>query len=385
MFQKMKIRNFQKHQSLVIEFDDRVTTIVGKTNAGKSAIIRALGLLCLSRWKDCYVRHGKKHVTVELTVDDKIILREKGKGKNVYAIDGKRFAAFAQSVPPEIEQCLNVTPDNFQRQLDSHFWFSDTSGQVSKKLNQIVNLEVIDRTLANVASEVKRTRAELSVCESRHSDAKKQVQELGWVPEFVRDFQAVETVEKRLEKTRSKIASVERTLAPARLLVASVERAQNAILDAKNVTRARAEYDTARQKRKNVERLLKELKQAKQDKQLPELDFSEIEALRIKGDKIAEDARNVEVFLEELLEARERTWQVEAKIEAVQKELDKLPKQKRCSKCGSFVGRSAPSHPTCTSATKPPSPGPRKKIGSTSSSSLSARSKLTAMQKTFRL
>lgn len=86
---RVRIQNFQSIQD--VEFVIRgFTTITGKTNIGKSAIVRAIASSILNSPVVNMVRHGEKLCTVELHSDEWGFKWEKGeKGTNRYHIDGK--------------------------------------------------------------------------------------------------------------------------------------------------------------------------------------------------------------------------------------------------------------------------------------------------------
>lgn len=212
MFEKLVIKHFQKHKFLEIEFDPQITTLVGPTDIGKSAVIRALELICLNRVDDkSFVRHGRKYATGILYVDGKRIIRKKGRMENCYQL-GDQLLNFdsvqRKGVPPAVKNLLNVGPNNFQSQHDPPFWFSLTPGQVSKELNKIVDLEIIDSTLSEIAAKVRRTRTVVEVTEQRLEKAQKQTEELQWIVKAHKALQAIETQEKELAAKRATVASM---------------------------------------------------------------------------------------------------------------------------------------------------------------------------------
>lgn len=370
MIDRLTLKNFQKHGSLSVEFDPKITVITGETDAGKSTVIRALALVCLSEWDPCFVRHGKKSVKVTLDVDGQVVFRHKGKGENLFSIDGKKFAAFAHSVPPEIDRCVNVGEENFQFQLDSHFWFSDTSGQVSKKLNRIVNLDDIDRTLANVAQEVRKTKTELSVYQERRDEARKKLDELSWVPEFVADFERLEAAKKRSRELTHRIALAARTLAPARSLKRRAETSLMLSNALRRLVRLCATRDAARDARGRLEGLITEAVKARESADRPLPDSTRLIELRTKGDKSAERRRNLEMLVEELTEAKEKVCRTQDRVLSLTQDVQKSGRSRKlCPYCGTILKRSTPSSsPTCTSPTRHLSAGLKRKTGMTSSS-----------------
>ena len=193
MFEQLLIRNFQKHERLLLEFDKHVTTIVGATDAGKSALIRALSWVILNAPNgDSFIRWGAPSARAKLTVDGRVVFRKRGSGANLYRLDGKEFKAFGSEVPPEVAALLRMGELNFQRQHDRVFWFSESSGAVSKKLNEIVDLGAIDDSLSFIASSLRSARAEKTVIEDRLVKARERKKELLHVPEMNTELLEVE-------------------------------------------------------------------------------------------------------------------------------------------------------------------------------------------------
>jgi exonuclease SbcC len=133
-----------------------VNVLVGESDSGKSAIIRALNWVVNNKPSgDSFRSHWENSYTgVGVVVDKFIVWRDKGK-ENIYAIKlekdlGKSieslqvFRSFNQDVPEEIKNLLNISPLSLQSQFSSPFLLSMSSGEVAKYLNKIVHLDKID-------------------------------------------------------------------------------------------------------------------------------------------------------------------------------------------------------------------------------------------------
>lgn len=172
--------NFQPHHKKVVSLDPNNTFIVGESDSGKSSIIRALFWLCFNRpLTDSFISHDKDFCKVKLELNDSTIIRCRGK-TNYYSLNGKKFFAFNKGVPQEITELLNLDEVNFQLQHDAPFWFSLSPGEVSKELNRIVNLNLIDSTLGNIASELRKSKLLVNVCRERLQEAREQRDVLAW-------------------------------------------------------------------------------------------------------------------------------------------------------------------------------------------------------------
>lgn len=197
--ERFDLKNFQCHCSLSVEFDQLITTLVGKTNSGKSAVLRAL------RWLvqnfpagDEFISDGEKYCRARLIVDGHRVIRRIG-DRNEYRLDDKVYKAFGRGVPPSVSKLLNLTDENFQAQLDAPFWFSLTPGQVAKELNRIVDLSVIDKTLANLAQVGRQATAEVALTKARLQEAKQAKAGLDWVPKMGRRLGTLQAKGKTLQ------------------------------------------------------------------------------------------------------------------------------------------------------------------------------------------
>ncbi len=165
------LKNFQAHEDLEVSFSPNgITTIRGATDCGKSAVIRALNWVCLNNIVgDEFVRHGSKFSEVTLTVrrGDKthVIVRKRNVGGsiNTYTMDEKEYRAFGLGVPDEISAVLGLNEINFQNQHDSPFWFAESSAEVSRRLNTVIDLTVIDTTLSQIGDVVRKAQESVRV------------------------------------------------------------------------------------------------------------------------------------------------------------------------------------------------------------------------------
>ena len=231
MLESIRLKNFQKHRQVEIEFDPLVTCIVGQSGSGKSSILRAIRWIVLNKPSgDSFIRHGKKGTVGELTVDGIKVIRKKGSGKNEYQISdtkGKvgdsggegsgdrkkaRFKAFGTEPPQAVTKILNIAEDSFARQLDAPYFFSLTPGQAAKELNSVIDLEVIDRTLGKLAAGQRKARTELDVGRQRYLDAEAKGKELAYIRQMDADLKGVERAEEVYERTKERVDTLRETI-----------------------------------------------------------------------------------------------------------------------------------------------------------------------------
>lgn len=215
MLERLDLLNFQSHHKLSIAFDEtHVTTIVGPTDVGKTAIIRSLwwllfndpsGLTGIRTWDE-------ETVQVIGWFDGHKIIRKRSDSQNIYKIDKKVYKAFGRSVPGAITHVTNVRPESFQHQLDGPFWISLTAGQAAQALNEIVDLSVIDRSLRSVQSQVRDLKSKCDVTKGRLKEARKRKKDLLYVKRLDRDTHALEKMDERVRKEGEEITALSETL-----------------------------------------------------------------------------------------------------------------------------------------------------------------------------
>lgn len=201
-FKSLELINFQVHEHTVLDFSPSITTIKGATDKGKSSILRALRWLCLNDFAGTdFIRENETETSIKLVVVDKKnkseVVRTRGARLNTYELDDKEYKAFGQAaVPSDIENLLRLNEINFQGQHDAPFWFNEPAPEVSRKLNAVIDLSVIDTTLANVATELRRAQERKDVIEERLEQAKEQLKEAEPQRKRIDDFLGLEKLHK---------------------------------------------------------------------------------------------------------------------------------------------------------------------------------------------
>lgn len=205
--EKLTLRNFQAHEKLVIEFDPNITTIVGASDVGKSAIIRALSWVLYNQPSgEAFIKHGEERVRTRLTLDDGVVItRERGK-ENLYKLDEQEFKAFGSNVPDAIRDLLKVSEINIQRQFDAPFWFAESNGEVSRRLNEIVNLGIIDDALASVAAQLRKANERVEFSKERVSELEEKARSFAFVEAFSAQVSLCASLQKEVREMQAKRA-----------------------------------------------------------------------------------------------------------------------------------------------------------------------------------
>jgi exonuclease SbcC len=183
MINSLTIQNFQSHKKTELVFDNGINIIIGQSDSGKSAILRALNWVINNKPSgEAFRSSWGGETEVNICLDDNQIHRIKGK-ENSYLMDVADFKSFGQDVPEEIKQQINFSPLNMAGQFDSPFLLAMSGGEVARYLNKIVHLDVIDKSLSNIGRVLTKEKTDLKYKEEEYKNAKEKEKEFDWLDE----------------------------------------------------------------------------------------------------------------------------------------------------------------------------------------------------------
>ena len=161
MIKELSLTNFQSHKDSSLQLSEGVNVIVGASDSGKTAIIRALRWLITNKPAgDAFRSTWGCKTEVELFTDDAHVVRSRDK-ENEYVLGDMHFKAFSTETPKEITDALNFSDINLQSQLDAPFLLSQSPGEVASFFNRVAHLESIDKGTSNVNSAVRELTADI--------------------------------------------------------------------------------------------------------------------------------------------------------------------------------------------------------------------------------
>jgi len=257
MIERLTIQNFQAHKNLTIDFDIGITSIVGSSDVGKSAIIRALKWICFNRPSGTsFIRHGQDMCSVTIDTDGHRITRKKEKTENSYAIEESVMKALGKDVPEAVQNILQVGTINFQDQHDAPFWFNLSAGEVSKNLNAIVDLSAMDKSNAYIAKEINSTKARADLLEEQQGAWKKTIQSLNVYRDIKTSLNSLNSLKTQHSTTAVNRASLSDLLEGVSLVGGRADRLNLALKSGAVCTRLGAVCVGVSQEREKLQKIL---------------------------------------------------------------------------------------------------------------------------------
>jgi len=210
MLKKLTLVNFRSHKHTVIDFDEGVNIIVGRGQAGKTNIKRALEWLCTNRPRGDKVHSywcEKGDITrVEVqTTDGYIIAISKTVGDSVeYSLqypEGRKaqWSKVNAQVPDKILEALNLCELNIQNQLDQPYLITAGTGEISRAVNQAVDLDQADQWVTDINKRKKNNQLTIATLSGQLESAQLQLKEYEHLPAVQEVIEKATHVRKALD------------------------------------------------------------------------------------------------------------------------------------------------------------------------------------------
>lgn len=216
LIHKVVIENFQSHEKTTLDFIRGLNVIVGPSDQGKSAVLRAIKWALYNEPRGTeYIRQGTTtaRVTVELS-NGYSIVRERSKSKNKYVVkhpDGSSMVleGFGNEVPEEVVKAhgipkvaldsdINATL-NIGDQLEGPFLLSESAAVRAKAIGRLTGLHIIDKAIRDDIVDLRR--------ENQSQD--RTVRELNEVNEKLEGYKELHLLEDRINRSQELIQRLE--------------------------------------------------------------------------------------------------------------------------------------------------------------------------------
>lgn len=213
---QVKLKNFQDHADTTIDFTNGINLIVGSSDAGKSAILRAINLVFHNNYKrDTYIRHGEKECSVSVKFSDGVeVTRVKGEDVNSYLITDAEgnihsFPKVGTGIPDEVKKNLGNPPlDDKKRpisyadQMSSLFLVDLSSSDLPRTLSELTGIQHL-QTSAELLSKTARSY-DRSIKDKKEKIEKLET-ELDNYSYVDKDLERIEGIEEKLKDVNKQI------------------------------------------------------------------------------------------------------------------------------------------------------------------------------------
>ena len=239
MLTSLHITNFQSHKESHLEFDPGVNVIIGESDSGKTAILRALRWVLTNRPGGYSFRSSwGGDTSIGIWTENALVVREKTGTNNIYRLNDTEFKAFGTEVPEEIQNALNMNEINVQNQLDLPFLLRDSPGQVAAHFNKIAHLDAIDKSMQLIEKWTRALNQQLKDHEIDLLTSQDQLTTYSYLPEMEKAIEAAEWVEKQQIETSRKLVKLSALIFSIQQTESKIEKHQHLLSFEKPVENA---------------------------------------------------------------------------------------------------------------------------------------------------
>ena len=334
MIESITLKNFRSYKDARIEFHPNVNIIIGENDSGKTNILRAIDLVVNNHPSGTdYISDWGGDLQIDLEVDGKVITRArnvkwskkygifKAGEINEYRLIGEKepFKAFGLGVPDLIKKHLNISPTSFAFQLEGPFLLNKSAADVARHYNNIVNLDIIDTTISNIAGILRKERGTLKIETDREKILAEKLSAFDWLEQAESDLIDLEKMDELITKYQNEWSGL-------RGLVADYKRFHALDLA----------LDEVIQHEKTVEDLLKlttQIEQLYEDEIKLESYLAKIEVLKKQKEEYkkiskcgaqVDDLIKLNTLIEKLTKEQDELSRILAKWNALNKQQDQI-------------------------------------------------------------
>ncbi len=318
MIKELELFNFQSHSHTKLDFAAGLNVITGPSDQGKSSLIRALRWVLYNEPNGTdFIKMGCSDCQVKVTLNnDYQIIRKRNKKENRYIIinpEGEEevLEKVGRNVPQEVKKLHGMAKIawdtdskmtlNLDYQLDGAFLLNDSSYTRAKVLGRLSRVHVVDSAIRDTvrdANKLKRRRKTLE-------------DDIERIDEKLEDFSDLEALAQEIEKEKELLTKLKESKKELTVL-----------------TKLQKEVKKAKQKEKQLTKLLAELSQIEQlktlvkqisQKQQKLKQLKELKQLYNKQQRQSEQLEEIIEATDNLLELKNKQIEFENKLDKYQK------------------------------------------------------------------
>jgi exonuclease SbcC len=226
VIKRLDVTNYQSHPDTSLDFHQGVNVIIGKSNEGKTSLIRALMWLAENRPLGFrfHTRGTAGTTKVEVETLEGIVALAKSEKSSEYVLGQERWPTPGGSVPDQVSQLLNLTEINVQRQFDAHFLICSPPGEVARVINQVTHIEQTDEWISKTTSEINEANREIRILQGdlKETEDKLRPLEEMHLDDLKRDLEKVQDMRGRVGELENSCERIEEILRRSGVVVGEI-------------------------------------------------------------------------------------------------------------------------------------------------------------------
>jgi len=335
---EVEIQNTKSFLKAKINFSEYLNVITGKSDSGKSALVKCLIFAILNKaGRNIRTKNVDEDSFVSISNGKETVRRTRNNKGNFYDTDfgdhGSQFTAIKSDVPHEVSKMLNLTEHNIQEQKDPFFLIDESPGAVSKALNEVSGLSEIDRTKKLITTKINDIASEIRETKNNITKDKSKIESTEWSIKAGAELKSIERESNVLDNLLSEFNAVTSLIESYDFLVEELSKflPESIISDYKALdTESKLIEFQGGQNLVvlNMVNRYSELRNRYANFEI--IDMTELDTLQSSIVQLSSDIEASKLLLDRYLKSVQKVNSVVVLLTATQKKLEEIP---RCPTC----------------------------------------------------
>lgn len=222
---KLELNNFQSHENSTIEFDRGLNVILGNSDSGKTAILRAIKWALYNEpLGNYFIREGSKDVSVSVYFNTGAIVRRfRSASKNTYYLkkfNGKEFTfdGFGIEVPKEIKEEIGMYKINLDNketsilniseQLEGPFLLNEKSSLRASAIGRLIGVNYVDDALRDTVRDNKTINSDIKSLYISKEELMEELKEFEYIDEYEIKLKKLSSINSKITKIQKKVETL---------------------------------------------------------------------------------------------------------------------------------------------------------------------------------
>ncbi len=219
---KLILENFQSHKYSELVFNGGMNVIIGPSDSGKSAIIRALKWVLYNEPSgDYFIRENENQCSVTIHTNDGFILkRYRTRSKNGYSLtypNGEEltFEGVGNSVPNEIVETIGIqkiqldsdesASINIGEQLEGPFLLSEKTSTRANAIGRLVGVNILDDAIKETVKDIKNINSKKKNLEESLDNINNELESFNYLDQLISTYNELKDKLNLLEYKNKKL------------------------------------------------------------------------------------------------------------------------------------------------------------------------------------
>ncbi len=226
MIKSIRLQNFEAHEDTTVHFGQGLQLLVGKSNSGKSSLLRALRMVVNNDWDKSMVRMGYEFCRVRVETDRGWVEAERGEKVNNWRCcetggEEQFYQKVGTSVPELATRILGMGErdrgagikelPNFQTQLEKHYMLSEigdkkaSSNMIAVMMDNAIGLGGMEDLIKDLSADLLKDRKWLNEKQSEIVELKSHVMDEAIFNQYEKDVKAIGKLDEAIKIMSSDI------------------------------------------------------------------------------------------------------------------------------------------------------------------------------------